>query len=290
MAEWLLICKWHYLFTWRLNARLDIKKLFNRKYRWLWDLPWNVWGPGKVCLGLWKGARADLENHFPELSLNPTQLLNFFRCTLAASRLGCLMVRRLWSIQVAGGCDSICQGCWYKLYLLTLQICGGIYGGEDAWGGDVHVGGRSHLPGAVQQRADDWRGEVGQCQTWTKYKAYVDTSRLMEESLRTASTILMATTRLWATRLSLMGSLSSERCYFLWVHPEVRRMYHILFWEDNFHVRAAESDSGFNFSPGTRNHLLQHLPRAARAREDTKGNRQHKREPHRRRTIFHQKE
>merc|ERR1712013_352815 len=46
------------------------------------------------------------------------------RCTLAASRLGCLTVRRLWSIQVVG-----------------------------------------------------------------------DTSRLMEESLRTASTILMATTR-----------------------------------------------------------------------------------------------
>ena len=141
------------------------KKLFNRKYRWLWDLPWNVWGPGKVCLGLWKGAQADFENHFPELSLSPTQLLNWFRCTLAASRLGCLMVRRLWSIQVAGGCDSICQGCWLKLYLLTLQICRRIYGGEDAWGGDVHVGGRSHLSRPVQQRADDWRGKVSQCQT-----------------------------------------------------------------------------------------------------------------------------
>ena len=92
-----------------------------------------------------------------------------------------------------------------------LQICGGICGGEDAWGGNVYLGGRSNLSGAVQQRADDWRRKVGQCQTWTKYKVYVDTSRLMEESLRTASTILMATTRLWATRLSLMGSLSSER-------------------------------------------------------------------------------
>ena len=111
-----------------------------------------------------------------------------------------------------------------------LQICGGICGGEDAWGGNVYLGGRSNLSGAVQQRADDWRRKVGQCQTWTKYKVYVDTSRLMEESLRTASTILMATTRLWATRLSLMVSLSSERCYFLWVHPEVRRMYHILLW------------------------------------------------------------
>ena len=110
-----------------------------------------------------------------------------------------------------------------------LQICGGICGGEDAWGGNVYLGGRSNLSGAVQQRADDWRGEVGQCQTWTKYKVYVDTSRLMEESLRTASTILMATTRLWATRLSLMVSLSSERCYFFEGSPW-SETYHILLW------------------------------------------------------------
>ena len=165
-----------------------------------------------------------------------------------------------------------------------LQICRRIYGGEDARGGNVYLGGRSHLPGPVQQRADDWRRKVGQCRTWTKCKVYVDTSRLMEESLRTASTILMATTRLWATRLSLMGLLSSERCYFLWVHLKWDVSYSTL-------MRQLPCESCWqwpqcNVSPGTRNHPLQPLPRAARAREDTKGNRQLKREPPRRRTVF----
>ena len=147
---------------------------------------------------------------------------------------------------------------------------------ENLWRG--RCTGRERLPGRTEPltrgclTTGRWlEKEGGQCRTWTKCKVYVDTSRLMEESLRTASTILMATTRLWATRLSLMGSLSSERCYFLWVHLKWDVSYSTL-------MRQLPCESWqwpqCNVSPGTRNRLLQHLPRAAKEREDTKENRQ----------------
>ena len=166
-------------------------------------------------------------------------LFNWYsRCTLVDSKQGCLMDVQLWrSLAIGGHSSGKSRIKWHWSAGMRASL----------WRGKCTV--RERLLGRTEPATKDnstmgwWLGRAGVPILWRKPNEILimvgwqpkwlgwlckGTRLQMEDCLKTASIIRMATTGALATRLSLMGSLSSElHC----LAPGLVRFSNHYFWQ-----------------------------------------------------------